>query len=82
MKAKLVFNLENPDDVIAHNRCIKSLDMASVLFEITANLRKKCEYVCEIMSEDSDQFDGVELVFTEIHKSLEEHNINIEELIN
>lgn len=82
MKAKLIFDLENPDDVMAHNRCVKSLDMASMLFEITANLRKKCEYACENMSEDSGQFDGVDLVFDEIFKLLEESNINIEELIN
>ena len=62
-------------------RCVKSLDMASVLFEITSNLRKKCEYACENMSENSDQFDGVELVFSEIGKLLEKHSINIDELI-
>lgn len=81
MKAKLIFNLENFDDIVAHKRCVKSLDMASVLFEITANLKKKCEYACENMSDNSDQFDGVELVFSEIYRLLEEHDINIDKLI-
>lgn len=81
MKAKLIFDLENPDDIISHSRCVKALDMASVLFEITTNLKKKCEYVCENMSDDCDQFDGVELVFSEIYRLLDENNINIDELI-
>lgn len=81
MKAKLIFDLEDFDDRVAHNRCVKSLDMTSVLFQIITNLRKKCEYACENMSDNSDQFDGVELVFSEIYKLSEKNNINIEELI-
>lgn len=80
MKAKLTFDLDNLDDVVAHNRCVKSLDMASVLFQIAANLRKQCEHTCENMT-NSDQFDGVELVFSEIDKLLEEYNIDIDDLI-
>ena len=41
MKATLSYNLNDPDDRMAHMRAVKSLDMASALFEITTNLRKK-----------------------------------------
>ena len=43
MKAKLIFDLDNPDDRMAHMRATKSLDMAVVLFEIQTNLKKRCE---------------------------------------
>ena len=32
MKAVLKFDLDNPDDVISHIRCVKALDMACILF--------------------------------------------------
>jgi len=37
MKARLTFNLEEPGDVLAHNRCIKSTDMAILLFQLIYN---------------------------------------------
>ena len=43
MKAILEFNLDNPDERIAHLRAAKSLDMACVFFEIERNLKKKLE---------------------------------------
>jgi len=34
MKAKLEFDLDDFDDKMAHNRCVKATDMALVLWEI------------------------------------------------
>jgi len=34
MKAVLEFNLDEFDDKLAHNRCVKSLDMALMLFDL------------------------------------------------
>jgi len=34
MNATIRFNLDDPDDRIAHMRCIKSMDMAIALFKI------------------------------------------------
>ena len=39
MKAKLTFDFDIPEDKTAHLRAIKSLDMASVLFDIRNTLR-------------------------------------------
>ena len=50
MKATLDFDLDNPDDRMAHMRAVKSLDMAIVLFELQTNLKKKCEYIAMLMS--------------------------------
>jgi hypothetical protein len=35
MKAKLKFNLLDPEQARAHMRCIKSLDMALAIFDIS-----------------------------------------------
>lgn len=67
MKAKLEFDLDNPEEKKEHFRCIKSLDMACALFEIALNLKKKCR--------DSDKD-----VYEEIASILEENNLNIDEL--
>jgi len=41
MKAVLEFDLNDLDDIRAHNRCIKATDMALALFEIEINLKKQ-----------------------------------------
>lgn len=37
MTATLEFNLDNPDDRMAHLRCVTSLEMALVIFECLHN---------------------------------------------
>ena len=83
MKATLSYNLNDPDDRMAHLRAVKSLDMASALFDITRNLRKKLERRFEdIDNTNNDVFDGIDSVFDEIYDILEDNNIDIDELIN
>ena len=43
MKAKLIFNLDDPDDRMAHKRHVKSLDMALALWDIHYEVFKKAE---------------------------------------
>ena len=78
MKAKLEFDLDDFDDRMAHLRCVKATDMASILFEMTLNARKRI-----IMgSERSEEYyKGVDDVFERLRDLMEEHNINVEELI-
>ena len=45
MKAILEFNLDDPEDRMAHLRCIKSSEMASALFEIVFNAHR---YVVDV----------------------------------
>ena len=49
MKAVLEFDLDNPEDRMAHLRCIKSLDMAVALFEITHNAHRHADSVVNYM---------------------------------
>ena len=76
MKAILEFDLDNPDDIIAHMRAVKSLDMVCVLSDITHNLKKKC-----INKHDNSQ-EVIDDIFNEIFEILNAHNINIDELLN
>ncbi len=83
IKATLSYNLNDPDDRMAHLRAVKSLDMASALFDITRNLKNKIENRYEdIDNTNNDVFDGIQAVFDEIYNILEDNNIDIDELIN
>ena len=83
MKATLSYNLNDPDDRMAHLRAVKSMYMASALFDITRNLRKKIQNRYEdIDNTHNDVFDGIDAVFDEIYDILEDNNIDIDELIN
>ena len=83
MKATLSYNLNDPDDRMAHLRAVKSLDMAAALFEITRNLRKKIETRFEdIDNTNNDVFDGIQEVFDGIYEILVDNSIDIDELIN
>ena len=82
MKAKLQYDLNDPDDRMAHLRAVKSLDMASALFEITRNLRNRVIRRFEDDEKEYDEFDGIEEVFDRIYEILGDNGIDIDELIN
>ena len=83
MKATLSYNLNDPDDRMAHMRAVKSLDMASALFEITRNLKRQIENRFEnIDNSNNDVFDGIQEVFEGIYEILQDNSIDIDELIN
>jgi hypothetical protein len=81
MKAVLEFDLDNPDDRMAHMRAVKSLDMAIVLFELQTNLKRRCESIADVQEADSDIHDGVYLVFQQISDLMYENGIIIDDLI-
>lgn len=79
-KATLEFDLNEPDDIMAHKRAVKSLDMAIALWEITHNTKKGLEWSLE--GKELDKYDTLELVFDKIYEILKEHNISIDELMD
>jgi len=81
MKATLEFNLDELDDRMAHLRCVKSTDMAIVLWQIVTNLEKKVQHEVESFEADSDPSDGVYAAFRNIRELLDEHGINVDDLI-
>jgi hypothetical protein len=80
MKAILEYNLNERDDIKAHLRAVKSLDMAVALWEIMHNTKKGLEWTLE--GKELDKYDTLELVFDKINEIFREHNIILDELID
>jgi hypothetical protein len=79
MEARLTFIL--PEEQMEFNRASQSLDMACALFDIL-QLRKAMERRFEsIDNTNNDVFDGIDAMAKGISDILEEHNINIDKLI-
>jgi len=72
-KAILEYNLNEPDDVKAHIRAVKSLDMAIALWEINQFLRNEAKY------KDNEIADKLR---EEIYGIMNDHNIDLDELID
>lgn len=71
MKAKLIFNLDEEEDSMAHLRCVQSLNMALALWDFSDRLRSIEKYGS-----------GEEDISKEFYDILERYNINLEKLIN
>jgi hypothetical protein len=75
MKATLKFNLDELDDIQAHFRCVKALDMALCLWDLNNFIRNKDAY-----SEDPSI--NIEVLRTEFNDLLEKHDLNFDNLIS
>ena len=79
MEARLTFIL--PEEQMEFNRANQSLDMACALFDIL-QLRKAMERRFEsIDNTNNDVFDGIDAYAKRISEILDQHNINIDKLI-
>ena len=77
--ATLTFDLSDGDDRFEFNRMTKALDMAMALWELDMNgYRKFTKY--NDRQEGAYQ-EGIEEVFKYIRELLDEHQINVEDLI-
>ena len=74
MKATLEFDLNEPDDIKSHLRCVKALDMALALWHIRM-MRKDLEHL-----EDVNEL-TTENVMSKIFEILDDHSLNTDELI-
>jgi hypothetical protein len=80
MKAQLHFDLEDTDDEMEIKRCLKSTDMALVLWELVHNSKKSLEWKME--ADTINRYDALDMVFERINELLEEYDINVDKLIN
>ena len=78
-KAKIEYDLNDRDDLFAHKRAVKSLDMALVLWEITHNTKKGLEWSME--GKEMDKYDALEMVYEKIYEIMSEHNVDLEDLM-
>jgi hypothetical protein len=68
------YDISDRDDRMSFQRAMYSLDMASFIFEVICNGRKKCE---GIYGEDAT----IEQVWQYLHKELAIHKIDIDNII-
>jgi hypothetical protein len=78
MKAKLTFDLDDFDDRLSHERCVKSLDMALVLWEVMTNSYRS---LTNGYDEDDAYHKGVDAVYDHLKELLYEHNVDVDKLI-
>ncbi len=78
MEAILKFNLDNPDDKIAHMRCVKATDMALMLWDIKQKIRSKLKYSDDLSEDELHQW---EVMQDEFYSIASEYGINLDELI-
>ena len=79
-KGILEFDLNEPDDIMAHKRATKALDLTSALWDITHNTKKSIEWSLE--GKELDKYEVLDLVYERIYEILEDHNIKLDDLIN
>jgi len=79
-KAKLIYDLNEPDDIMAHKRAVKSFDMALAIWNITHNTKKSLEWSMD--GKEINKYEALDLVYEKIYEILDEHDIKIDELIN
>ena len=77
--ATLTFDLSDSDDRFEFNRATKALDMAMALWELDMNGYRKFTKYNE--RQEGAYQEGIEEVFKYIRELLDEHQINVEDLI-
>ena len=77
--ATLTFDLSDGDDLFEFIRMTKALDMAMALWEIDMNGYRKFTKYNE--RQEAAYQEGIEEVFKYIRELLDEHQINVEDLI-
>jgi hypothetical protein len=79
MEAVLKFNLNDEDDVTAHKRCVQSLDMALMLWDIDGHLRKLTKHAPDTMSQET--YDELTKLREWFYQNLNEKNISLDNLL-
>ena len=78
-KAILEFDLNEPDDVIAHKRVVMSYELTAALLDIEQYLRSQTKYNDNLSKEAYDALDSAR---EEFYNILRNRNISFDELIN
>jgi hypothetical protein len=76
MKAKLVFDLNDPDDRLEHHQMLMAKNMGFVLWDISRELRSKVKYAPDDMDENARN--AYEEIREYFYRKLNEYNIDLE----
>ena len=80
MKAKLEFNLDEFDDKQAHMRCVKSLDLCLLLWDLDNELRSRTKHAPDTATEEEVRV--ADEIRTTLFQLMSKYNIDLEELIS
>ncbi len=78
-KAKVIFDLNDPDDIMAHKRFMQSTDMALAMWEFKNTLWRKLKHVPDDMPDD--EYKAIQSIQKEFLEILEEYNLNLDNLV-
>lgn len=78
-KVKIVFDLNEPDDVLSHKRFIQSNDMALAMWEFKNRLWRKLKHAPDTMPDD--EYKAIQNIQKEFFEVLEEYDLNIDNLV-
>lgn len=79
MKAKLIFDLNDFDDMLDYTQCVNAKGMAHALFDIVYNLPKEIERKIPENAEDT-VYDIVDAYRKRIAEILYDNHVNVEQL--
>ena len=82
MKAILEFNLDEHDDIQAHLRAVKSLDMALALCDMDGYLRNQMKYGNKDTELSDDAYKALEEAREQLREFMSSRGINLDELIS
>lgn len=77
MKAVLEFDLNDSEDVRAHKRCVKALDMAMALHEILNHFRNELKYG----DLTGEAYAAMEKCQANVIEILDSNSVDVDELI-
>ena len=78
-KAILEFDLNEVEDVTAHKRAVKALDMAMALWDMDQYLRQQLKYNDKITGE---VYDALDKAREQLRDFMNNHNVDLDELIS
>lgn len=79
MKAILEFNMDEFEDVVAHKRAIKSLDVLLVLYDFDQHLRSELKYNENLTDE---QYEKLDKTREKLYEIMNERSVSLDELLN
>lgn len=79
-KAILEFDLNDHEDQYTHLRAVKALDMALCLWDIDQYLRAQTKYAPDSMPEEV--YEALNKAREEFYRILNDHDVNLDKLLN
>ncbi len=78
-KVKIIFDLNDSDDIMAHRRFMQSTDMALAMWEFKNSLWRKLKHVPDDMP--IEEYKAIQNIQKEFLEVLEEYNLNLDKLV-